>query len=133
MKTKAIVGLLLSMSLIACSDKPVPAAQIPSAPVATTAQPIIINQAPAAASHDGPGLLTGAAVGAVAGYMVGSSGNNRNSGYDNRNVPQNNTTIINKTVVVKQYVKPKPVEATPPKKVSLTKTSSFGSFKSRRK
>lgn len=130
MKTKVIVGLLLSMSLVACSDKPVPAVQTPTAaPVAAAGQPIIINQAPAASNNDG--MLTGAVMGAAAGYMVGNSGN-RNSGYDNRNYPQNKTTVINKTVVVKQYAQPKPV-STPPKKVSLTKSSSFGSFKSRRK
>lgn len=107
------------------------AAQAASAPVAAPvaaapAAPVIINQAPA---HDNG--LSNALAGAALGYAIGSAGNN-NRGYEpsyndrrydygrDRNY-YSRPTVVNKTVIVKQYVKeaPKAAPVEPPKSVAV--------------
>jgi hypothetical protein len=125
---KNLLVLAVAMSFLAgCGEdkptNPVPpgvfatqaAAPTPAAPTPAAA-PVIINQAPA---HSGGDTMTGALAGAALGYALGSAGRNDNPRYyDDRRYGYDRPTqtTINKTVIVKQYVKeaPKPtVQAVP--------------------
>ena len=127
---RSLLAIAMLTSLAACSRQPEvpPHAVAPAAqPIQVVAQPaaaapVIINQAPAAAPSSGVGdMLMGGAVG----YMLGSAGN-RNSNNHAAPAPAtrviNRTTVVNKTVVVKQQPK-----------VNLSKSSSYrSSFSSSR-
>lgn len=114
-------------TLTACSNNtpPVPAQQPmpqtqqqyaqPAVQQAVPAQPttVIVQQQPVAApAHSGSGdMLTGAALGGLAGYMVGNSGNRQQAAapayVDRRPVyvdrrPIVQKTVVNKTVIVQQ-------------------------------
>lgn len=136
----------------------------PVAPTAPAAAPVIINQAPAAHSDNG---LSNALAGAALGYALGSAGNNsrgyepryNDRSYDyGRDRYYSRPTVVNKTVIVKQYVKevpkaapvvtpppmksvvvppskvipaaPSPVTPTTAKKLSLDKPKTTSSFSS---
>lgn len=69
---KKLILLVTALGMTACGNSNVPApVAAPQPYVQPGAQtPVVVNQAPAAAS-DGPGLLTGAVLGGLGGYMLG--------------------------------------------------------------
>ena len=74
------------------------------------------------------GTVTGALLGGVAGYMLGKNSAKQNAvpSYSTQQPVIHNTTVINKTVVVKNYAKPiTPSVNAAPSRLSLAKSSSF--------
>lgn len=154
---KLLLVCSLAIALSACHDNPAPqqttqglqgyAFQQPPA-VTAPAQPApnvtVVTQAAPAPSNDG--MLTGALLGGVAGYMAGSA--NRQPDYHSRPVyvaPRTvyNTKIVKQKIIVNSVAAPAPVVkpvvpvvAKPAPTLSLAKTSSpsksFGGFQRRK-
>lgn len=130
---KTLLVLSMIVALAGCErhqtyvDQTPVAAGIAQPAYQQPAAPVIVNQQP---SNDG--TMTGALLGGVAGYMLGKHNSNSAPSYQPRPVVRN-TTVINKTVVVKNYSKPSysysAPAPTPAPRLSLSKsTSSSGSF-----
>ncbi|WP_320535300.1 hypothetical protein [Robbsia andropogonis] len=115
---KTHTALLGALLLCACEQRtpavfqqPAVATVQPSASVAGA--PVIVQQP----SNDG--FFTGMLMGHL---MSGGGGNGYNS----------NRTVVNKTVVNKTYVAPRQLYSAPRSYSSYSRSSSFGSFRSRR-
>lgn len=135
MMKKSLLTIALALSMAACGQSPQSAPVVQAAPVQTAPAPqVVVVQQPQSSSGD---LLTGAAVGMMVGHALSAP---------SYSAP---TTVVNKTVIVKNYSAPaavaspaplrsvsapsKVVSSTP--RLSLSKpsstSSSFGGFRRR--
>lgn len=138
---KSLLMIAVVLALAACSERaPAPAPVVtPVAAAASGAPQVIVIQQPAAQQSNGVG--TALAAGAI-GFMAGNALSNSSRAVAPAPVAP---TIVNRTVIVKQYAAPAPVVApkpaltsvaAPAPKLSLSKTftpskSSFGGFRRR--
>lgn len=114
---KTHIALLGALLLCACEDHTPVVVQQPTvaavqSPAAVQAAPVIVQQP----SNDG--FFTGM----LMGHLMSGGGGGYNS----------NRTVVNKTVINKTYVTPRPAYSAPRSYSSYSRSSSFGSFRSRR-